>query len=274
MWKGAVRSQDADAYATYMLGTGVAGYAATPGNRGVWMLRRDLDDRSEFVMFTLWESLDAVRAFAGDDYERAVFYPEDERFLIERELTATHFEVAADGHAVDDRPSRLDGASVVLRPFVPDDLATIAAIQAEPGVARWWGDPDVEELIGLAGAAGADDRAFVIEHENEPVGLIQYYAEPDPGFRHAAIDIFLASRVQGRGLGPDALRTLARHLVEEHGHHRLQVDPAADNEQAIRAYAKAGFRRVGVTRQHWRSPDGDWRDGVLMELLASDLERG
>ena len=93
IWKGAVRRGDGDAYAAYMRETGVAGYAATPGSRGVWMLRRDVDDRTEFMMFTLWESLDSVRAFAGDDYETAVFYPEDERFLVERDLRATHFDV-------------------------------------------------------------------------------------------------------------------------------------------------------------------------------------
>ncbi|MFL6188065.1 MAG: antibiotic biosynthesis monooxygenase family protein [Actinomycetes bacterium] len=93
IWKGAVRKQDGDAYARYMQGTGVAGYARSPGNRGVWMLRRDVDDRTEFVMLTLWDSLEAVKAFAGDDHETAVFYPEDDRFLVERDLTAAHYEV-------------------------------------------------------------------------------------------------------------------------------------------------------------------------------------
>ena len=93
IWKGAVRQRDGDAYARYMRETGLAEYAATPGNRGAWMLRRDLDDRTEFVMFTLWDSLEAVRSFAGDDYETAVFYPEDDRFLVERDLTATHYQV-------------------------------------------------------------------------------------------------------------------------------------------------------------------------------------
>jgi heme-degrading monooxygenase HmoA len=93
IWKGAVRKEDAQAYAEYMQETGVAGYAATPGNRGVWMLRRNLDDRTEFMMFTLWDSLKAVRSFAGDEYATAVFYPEDDRFLVERDLSATHYEV-------------------------------------------------------------------------------------------------------------------------------------------------------------------------------------
>ena len=74
--------------------TGVAEYAGTPGNQGVWMLRRDIGEKTEFVMFTLWDSIDAVAAFAGPNPETAVFYPEDERFLIERDLTVAHFEVS------------------------------------------------------------------------------------------------------------------------------------------------------------------------------------
>jgi heme-degrading monooxygenase HmoA len=93
IWRGAVHRSDGDAYAAYLSRTGVEGYVHTPGNRGVWMLRRELGELTEFVMFTLWESLDAVKAFAGDDYETAVFYPEDDRFLVERDLTATHYEV-------------------------------------------------------------------------------------------------------------------------------------------------------------------------------------
>jgi heme-degrading monooxygenase HmoA len=92
-WKGAVRREDADAYAAYMQDTGVSGYAKTPGNRGVWMLRRDVGDKTEFLMFTLWDSVEAIKGFAGEDYEMAVFYPEDDRFLVERELTSTHYEV-------------------------------------------------------------------------------------------------------------------------------------------------------------------------------------
>jgi heme-degrading monooxygenase HmoA len=94
IWRGAVRREDADAYAAYIGGTGLADYAATPGNRGAWMLRRDDGDLTEFVTFTLWESLEAIRGFAGDDVETAVYYPEDDRFLVERDLTVKHYEVA------------------------------------------------------------------------------------------------------------------------------------------------------------------------------------
>lgn len=94
IWKGAVRREDSDAYAAYILDTGIAGYAATPGNRGAWMLRRDDGERTEFVAFTLWDSMDAVRRFAGDDVEAAVYYPEDDRYLIERDGRVAHYEVA------------------------------------------------------------------------------------------------------------------------------------------------------------------------------------
>ena len=93
VWRGAVRAEDADAYGSYIGKTGLAGYAATPGNRGAWLLRRDEAGRTEFVTFTLWESLEAIRGFAGEDVERAVYYPEDDRYLIERDLTVKHYEV-------------------------------------------------------------------------------------------------------------------------------------------------------------------------------------
>ena len=93
IWKGAVKKSDGDAYAAYMQETGIAGYAETPGNRGVWMLRREVGEKTEFLMFTLWDSFDAIKAFAGEDYETAVFYPEDEGFLVERDETSTHYVV-------------------------------------------------------------------------------------------------------------------------------------------------------------------------------------
>ena len=94
IWRGAVAQRDGDDYARYMDETGITGYVGTPGNRGVWMLRRDVDGKTEFLMFTLWDSMSAVQAFAGSRPEVAVFYPEDDRFLIERETVVSHYEVA------------------------------------------------------------------------------------------------------------------------------------------------------------------------------------
>ena len=85
------------------------------------------------------------------------------------------------------------------------------------------------------------------------------------------IDLFLGAPWQGRGLGVDTVRTLARHLLAERGHHRLTIDPGADNAAAIRCYERVGFRRVGVMREYWRDGDGVWRDGLLMDLLADEL---
>jgi aminoglycoside 6'-N-acetyltransferase len=103
--------------------------------------------------------------------------------------------------------------------------------------------------------------------------LIQYHEENEPDFRHAGIDLFLAGRAQGQGFGTEAVRTLARYLIDERGHHRLTIDPAAENAAATRTYEKVGFRAVGVMREYWRSPDGTWRDGLLMDLLAREFEQ-
>ena len=95
IWKGAVRREDGDEYADYIRDTGFNEYGETAGNRGAWMLRRDQADRTEFITFSLWESVESIRAFAGDDIDAAVYYPEDERYLIERGATVSHYEVAA-----------------------------------------------------------------------------------------------------------------------------------------------------------------------------------
>jgi heme-degrading monooxygenase HmoA len=90
IWRGATAASDADAYLEYLQKTGISEYQRTPGNRGVTVLRRIVGDRAEFALITLWESEDAIRRFAGDDIERAVFYPEDDRFLIARDERVEH----------------------------------------------------------------------------------------------------------------------------------------------------------------------------------------
>jgi len=92
-WRGWTRTADAEEYVAYLEQTGLREYRATPGNLGAWVLHRDEGDRTEFVTLSFWESLDAARGFAGDDVERAVFYPEDDRFLVDREETVAHWQV-------------------------------------------------------------------------------------------------------------------------------------------------------------------------------------
>ena len=96
IWTGAVRTEDADVYADYIRETGFAEYAETPGNRGAWMLRRDVGDRTEFLTLSYWESREAIKAFAGEDIEAAVLYPEDERYLIDGESTVTHYQIVGE----------------------------------------------------------------------------------------------------------------------------------------------------------------------------------
>jgi heme-degrading monooxygenase HmoA len=92
-WHGAVRAEDAERYHRYLLDTGLRDYRHTAGNRGVYVLRRVEGEVAHFLLLTLWDSWEAIRAFAGNDPERARYYPEDERFLLELEPTVTHYEV-------------------------------------------------------------------------------------------------------------------------------------------------------------------------------------
>ncbi|WP_232466167.1 antibiotic biosynthesis monooxygenase [Diaminobutyricimonas sp. LJ205] len=93
MWSGVVRTEDRDAYVDYLEGTGMAAYRATPGNLDAWLLARDLEGgRTEITTVTRWESLEAITRFAGTDVERAVFYPEDEMYLVERDNRVRHYQ--------------------------------------------------------------------------------------------------------------------------------------------------------------------------------------
>lgn len=162
----------------------------------------------------------------------------------------------------------LNGELVVLRPAREDDVNRLVSILREPEVARRWGSFDESEVKEQFVAA---DKAFVVEVDGEVIGAIQFGEEDDPMYRHAGIDVFLTASRHHQGFGTDAVRTLARHLFEDRGHHRLSIDPAADNRAAIRAYEKVGFRPVGVMRAYERGPDGTWHDGLLMDMLAEDL---
>ncbi|MDP9341391.1 MAG: antibiotic biosynthesis monooxygenase [Actinomycetota bacterium] len=94
IWRGATHERDAEAYVEYLRGTGLREYRETPGNLGAWVLWRAAGGRAEFVTLSFWESEEAVRGFAGDEIDRAVFYPEDDRYLIERDETVAHYHVS------------------------------------------------------------------------------------------------------------------------------------------------------------------------------------
>ncbi|HEX2574719.1 MAG TPA: GNAT family protein [Aquihabitans sp.] len=170
-----------------------------------------------------------------------------------------------------DRRPTLVRDIVRLRPGSEADVAPLHAVLAGPGVVAWWGEPQSAEQIRLDLAGEDETVLLVIEVDGEVVGGIQYSQELDPMYRHAGIDIFLDERASGRGVGREAVALLARHLVERLGHHRLTMDPAADNERAIRCYASVGFRPVGRLRAYERTLDGTFRDGLLMDLLADEL---
>ncbi|MET8278117.1 GNAT family protein [Micromonospora sp. NPDC005174] len=165
----------------------------------------------------------------------------------------------------------LHGRAVTLRPATVADVPALAAIRAQPEVRRWWRGGD-DLAASIQADLNDDDLAlYAIEHDGRVIGAIQWHSEPDPDYRHASLDVFLAPESRGAGLGVDAIRTLARHLIDEYGHHRFTIDPAAANSAAIRAYAKVGFRPVGIMRRYERGEDGRWHDALLMDLLAEDL---
>ena len=164
----------------------------------------------------------------------------------------------------------LTGERVRLRPVRAADEVLLREIFSDPEIARWWGDPT--KSVADALETVEDESRFVIEHDGEAIGFVQCVEETDPMYEHASIDISLRSEWQGKGIGPDAIRTLARFLIDNRGHHRLTIDPAAHNTHAIKAYGSVGFKPVGLMRNYERGPDGTWHDGLLMDLLAEELQ--
>lgn len=176
-------------------------------------------------------------------------------------------------------PERLDlrGAQVRLRTTVEADRAALTAIRATPEVMARWRADDLdaefdETLRRVVGDADDDDvwPLTIEDEEGRVVGYVQFAEETDPDYRHASIDIYVDPAQHRRGHATAALSLLIEHLFEERGHHRLTIDPAADNEAAIGCYAGVGFLPVGVMRAYERQADGTWADGLLMELLSSD----
>lgn len=156
---------------------------------------------------------------------------------------------------------------LTLRPLATGDEAELLRIHRAPEVACWWDMPDER----FPWDEPASTR-LVIELDGMLVGLIQFWEEPEPKYRHAGIDLFLDPALHGRGIGTESVRRVARMLFEERAHHRITIDPAVDNVAAVKAYEKVGFRAVGVMRRAERDASGGgWHDSLLMELLDVDF---
>ena len=172
----------------------------------------------------------------------------------------------------------LRGSRLVLRLVTEADLPRLLEILREPEVARRWSEPDDGADRDLLAGNDADESeritTFVIALDGETIGWVAGWEKLYRDYRHAGTDLFLSTQHQGKGYGPEAIRLVCRFLFEVREHHRITIDPAADNLRAIAAYEKVGFKRVGIMRRYERGPDGSYHDGMLMDLLPEDLLDG
>jgi aminoglycoside 6'-N-acetyltransferase len=162
----------------------------------------------------------------------------------------------------------LAGDRVVLRPVVLDDYPVLLHISSAPEVRQWRNDGGLQG--GWPLSTRPSTTRFTVLTGRRIAGMIQFWENVEPRDRHASMEIFLDPDLHGRGLGRDAIRTLARHLFHDREHHRLVIDPDASNEIAIRCCAAVGFRPVGTVRANERRISS-LRDGLVMDLLSSEL---
>ena len=166
----------------------------------------------------------------------------------------------------------LRGAQLRLRTTVESDRAALVTIRATAEVWRRWGGDDLDADFTEALAETTVERLTIEDLDGCIIGLIQFEESDDPQYRYAGMDLYIDPAVHRRGHGLDAVTTLVRYLIDERGHHRLVIDPVVHNLAAIACYTKAGYRAVGVMRQYELQVDGTWADGLLMDLIASDLD--
>ena len=151
-------------------------------------------------------------------------------------------------------------------------LERLTQIRATEQVKAAWRGQDYESET-LDSINDSDINFFaILDSEENVVGAIQFAEEDeDPDYRHANIDIYIDPAKHRNGFGSEAIRLLAAYIFHELGHHRIAIDPAANNHFAIECYTKVGFKPVGLMRQYERGADGTWHDGLLMDLLKDDF---
>lgn len=155
---------------------------------------------------------------------------------------------------------------VELEPLDVRHVARLRELHLQPGVTRWWGP--IEDGFPFD---EPESQRFAIVSGGEVVGMIQWGDDSYEENRHAYVDIFVGDDHAGRGIGTEAMRAMTRTLIEQHGYHRITLDPAVENEAAIRSYEKAGFRRVGILRRSYLEHESQqWRDELVMELVVTD----
>lgn len=167
-------------------------------------------------------------------------------------------------------PLDLSGRAVRLRTTTSDDRDRLVAIRRTDEVFRRWGGDDLDAELSDDLDDHSTHQLTIEDSEGVIVGMIQFHEEDDPQYRSASIDLYVDPSHHRRGYASDAIRALTDHLFDQRGHHRITIDPAADNVAAIECYRRVGFRPVGVLRAYELQSDGTWADGLLLDLLASD----
>jgi aminoglycoside 6'-N-acetyltransferase len=162
----------------------------------------------------------------------------------------------------------LRGPRVELVPVAPEHHRRLDDLRRTPEVLRWWQSPEDDWL-----AEDPDVARYALLLDGDVAGYLQWWQDPEPKYRHAGVDLFLDPAVHGRGVCTEALRVLCAHLIDDHGFHRLVIDPEVENEAAIACFRKVGFKPVGVMRRYFRHDSGEWVDGLLLDLLADELVR-